>query len=381
MKISGIKYISIVLLTLHVCCSFNKTPHDFSRINVAWQYYNLNTDSSNALLQSDKPLPAAIKYTSFLPFISSPIIEKGALIVMKKSGQLKKYKNKKILWVHNHDKQKQTKNLYCNGGISFDNGIIFVNYGTNIIKAISASNGNLIWEVELNDVVRSFPLVIGDKLIVQANSNSIYAINKKNGLVIYYHSRNNQSIKKLFITSPLKYKNTIILQHNFGISFIDLNSGIEENFHEYKNYPQQDNKILGVFQIKLIGKSLLYYDLNGYLSRLDLEKKKIVWHKLHKINRPLLVKNNYIFALDEKDHLVKIDYLNSNLIWTKDISNVVQKKHQKCSWSYPISYSNKIYLWNNSGFILILDEISGQKISYTKNKLQNIHLPPASIKK
>ena len=379
MKNLILKIFLFVVITANVSCLNNNMPNIVSNGDLSWQYSNINAIQINNIVTNSEDyqyLSFPINNYAALPFISYPIIDKSSLIIMDKNGQIKKYKNKNIIWSNSYGGSKHKKKTFLNGGLCYDQDIIFASYGSNIIRAINANTGDLIWETKLNDITRSFPLAVKDKIIVQAVNNSLYAINKKNGNVIWHHFRDDHDVKILYVTSPVVYKDLLILQHKYGISIIDSSSGVEKIFQEYKYYPQHDNKINGIFQTEIIDNFLIFYDLNGYLNKYDLNKNTFLWQKHYKINRPIIVTNKNIFALDEKDKLMKINFLDGETIWSKDLKELIGNKYTKSYWNYPISFDNKIYLLKKTGHLLIIDEKNGEKLSFAKKSWQNVYLPP-----
>jgi outer membrane protein assembly factor BamB len=148
-----------------------------------WPMYGLNQQRTRDLDAPAVKPPFAIRWKfkggHLLEY--SPIVVGGQLFGINNSGLAFSIKTRtgKARW------KQQVAHLNASAPTYSDNTIYFSNLEPGQVVALAAFDGHQIWKHPLPGRTESSPLVVGNKVIVGCECNTVFALNKKTGKTIW----------------------------------------------------------------------------------------------------------------------------------------------------------------------------------------------------
>ena len=360
------KFIVFLALLLPIsACVNNKKINSNLELDdvVVWQYSNYlnNTEIDKDVTSNNNYEIVYIDNSLRLPLVAQPIIGKDYYIGMNRNGVISRINiaNNKITW---KNKQAGSKFIfysnYLNGGLLQEKDRIYASFGSDFISCLNSKTGKLIWEQKLQEIVRAYPVLENGILYLQTLNNGIYSINAKDGAILWYKAGIIDGVSVVNVVSPVIYKNAIIMQDGNGaISIVNKRTGFEEwNFDDgnisFENI-LNDVKI-SVYQPLIVDNFLYFYTPGGYLSKLNLSNKEVVWREKYNIDRPIHIHNNIAYAIDDKDTFLAIDLKTGHNIWKAKLIDYLDEKEKRKNryWNSPIATNDLIYISSSKGEIL-----------------------------
>ena len=112
--------------------------------------------------------------------------------------------------------KKEQKKEGFGGGISYENGVIFVSNGFGNVYALDSTSGKEIWKINIRIPIRSAPISFNQIVYVISHDNQIFALNALNGEVLW----NNRGILE---SASVLSSNSVAVDG--GLVFVPYSSG------------------------------------------------------------------------------------------------------------------------------------------------------------
>ena len=286
----------------------------------------------------------AALYNTFNLILSFDSIEDDTLIKLQKDGCIKKYKNNYLVWSY----KSNDFNVDASLAIGYKNNQIFLTNGSYCIKNLDFRTGSLIWQKQVNELIRGYPLSIKDQILIQSMNSNIYILEQLSGQISWYLFYRNLMLHHINDVYMLLSKDYFIINYLDKLAILDLSFKNIENFYLNLFYDRQNNTTMALGHTYIKDKTLIFYDIRGYLYKIDLQNLSVIWQKFYKINRPFIVSSTCIIAIDEEDNILSIDQKNGRPIWCKSLSTALLKNiYKNYFWNISISNDANIYIQNN----------------------------------
>ena len=302
------------------------------------------------------------------PIISNIVIDNNNIYTMDSNGSLYCINKNtgKVVYKQFITNPPYFGSLY--GGISINNGIIYIGTNTNEVIAFNTKTKKILWNKKFNDSIKGIPICFKDKIIVSTTNNNTYALNKNNGEIIWHYSLEDEQLKMLSSNSPILYNSSIILSYSSGdIVSLNINNG-EVNWSKLlvPNYAYNSGSGLlqSVTNPIIIGDKVLISNVNSMMVLLDAKFGTKVWEKkIGTATDPVVVNNKWIFVIADNNVLC-INANNGNIQWRLDLRHMFKKDklYKDCFWYGPLLINNQLWIFCNNANILKLDLSTGKVI-------------------
>ena len=302
------------------------------------------------------------------PIISNIVIDNNNIYTMDSNGSLYCINKNtgKVVYKQFITNPPYFGSLY--GGISINNGIIYIGTNTNEVIAFNTKTKKILWNKKFNDSIKGIPICFKDKIIVSTTNNNTYALNKNNGEIIWHYSLEDEQLKMLSFNSPILYNSSIILSYSSGdIVSLNINNG-EVNWSKLlvPNYAYNSGSGLlqSVTNPIIIGDKVLISNVNSMMVLLDAKFGTKVWEKkIGTATDPVVVNNKWIFVIADNNVLC-INANNGNIQWRLDLRHMFKKDklYKDCFWYGPLLINNQLWIFCNNANILKLDLSTGKVI-------------------
>ena len=230
--------------------------------------------------------------------LSDPLLENNTIVLLHTSGDIVAYNQdfRRQIWKNHFFKKKSQP--FSFGGMSCSDETIYITTGSRDIAAINLTNGDIKWNIELDNNTRGKPLIHKDKIFIQAIDSSIYAINKDTGSIIWKCENDHNDIETIIESNQLIFaRNGIWAKNSFGVIKINPENGkiIDVIASDKLSFTNSVNAF-GITDRRLILDNDIIYTLDGDdIVAIDTEKSEILWRS-NKINiaSEILAYNNIL---------------------------------------------------------------------------------------
>ena len=303
-------------------------------------------------------------------YFTPPIISENTIFYYDNDFSVvsKNINTGKINWSIKLEFEKQ-ENFSLVSGFFLDNKTLFFSTGLGNIYAVDSVDGRINWFKKFGIQFSRPPVVSKEKIFLVSDDNQLYAINKKNGDVVWSHLGNIEELSIIGGSKPALDEGIIVVSYSSGEIFaLDENNGSiiwfdnisTSNFFSKTNINDIQSPICiekGKLFVPTFSNKLLVYDLKTGKKSWDL--------KLSSIN-PMVISGETIYVIDINSKLMSIDKVSGKLLWAVQLRS--KKGKTEINWSGPLLSSYKLLVVSSDGTILSLSPFSGKTISKIKFK-------------
>ena len=262
--------------------------------NSSWLYPGGSIDNSLHNLVGPEYLSQTSKFNiakgssknAFL--LSSPIIVDGKIYSLGSDSKVKSYdlKTKRKLWQKDMSVKKEKNKEGFGGGISYENGIIFVTNGFGNVLALDANSGEEIWKINIRIPIRSAPIAFDNTVYVISHDNQVFALNSLNGEVLWSH-------RGILESASVLSSNSVSIDG--GLIFVPYSSG-------------------EIYAIRSLNGSVVWTDS---LSRTGSSTSL---SEINSITARPVTDNGRMISISHAGRMISVDISSGERLWTLDIS-------------------------------------------------------------
>lgn len=353
------------------------------------------SDNSNFHVKLKDSPSMSFSYASSgkLVYPIEPVVMDGKLYFVEASGNIKAYslETGDLLWVNstiydqfNSGFANIFRDHFVAGGLKIDDNILYATFGLNHVLAVNLENGQTIWDAKLSSPTRAIPVKHNDNILIQTIDNKIFALSKNDGLVVWSHFGTQSEISTLNIFAPvLKGEILYSKESNDEVYFLNATTGEElgESSIASKTSSRGLSKTAIMnFDGKLFPDHDALYAVNsrGYLVRIKSQNGEVEYLKDLKINRDLLIAQDYIFTISNNYTLIAVNKNNGSVKWKLDL--IKKKDNGKVDTDYflntPIMVNGQLLLVDNQGMAQLIDPSNGKVVKTLEGLTENVYLKP-----
>jgi|GEM_PF-3432369 outer membrane protein assembly factor BamB len=362
--------------------------------------WNISFASSSTLGKNvylEKPSTKAQKLISInanskFNLIAMPLIIDDFIYLMDSNANILAYKKttKKVVW-RNKDLRKTVLfkgKGFLNGGMQLENSIIYATAGLNSVVAIDANTGQTKWKQVLRSPSRAIPALAADKVLIQTIDNTLYALDRSTGEILWLHVGMNAETQLLTTALPVVSNNEIIVQYSadevYKLSLEDGSEIWRASTNLQPGLLVENQEVSGSSFAPTLQHGKIYIiSSTGQLFCVDATNGELIWHKDLNLSGNFWAADKYIYAIDKEQQLLAIDKHNGHIRWSTSIKKIVadNSKKQKPIIFFitsPIVVGDKILVNTSLGNQLYFNLQNGELIT-SFNIIKDVMLPPAIV--
>ncbi|KJV55385.1 PQQ enzyme repeat family protein [Orientia chuto str. Dubai] len=172
-----------------------------------------NTNTSNVAIKEFITFNK-IKLSDFIS--APPIIVQDKLFVLNDYAQVVCYNlsNMKKVWIKELEHQYRNRKKFDGGSILFNNGRLYISYGSKNIVILNASNGTEILNKKLPDIVKAPPLIHNNLMLVLTVNKQLYCIDLTTADIIWIHQGAQEPLICNSLIAPIIRGNLVIASYS-----------------------------------------------------------------------------------------------------------------------------------------------------------------------
>jgi len=348
--------------------------------NSSWPYPGGSIDNSLHNLIGPEYLNQISKFNiakgssknAFL--LSSPIIVNGKIYSLGSDSKVKSYdlKTKKRLWQKDMSMKKEQKKEGFGGGISYENGMIFVTNGFGNVIAMNANTGEEIWKINIRIPIRSAPISFDNKVYVISHDNQVFAINSLNGDILWNH-------RGILESASVLSSNSVSIDG--GLVFVPYSSG------EIYAIRSLNGSVVWTDTLARTGSSTSLSEINSITARpvtdngrmisishagrmisVDISSGERLWTLDISGTETPWVSGDWVFALSKNSELVGVSRNAGKIKWVTQLEQYVneEKREDPIRWSGPVMISDKLFVISSHGVAAFISPQTGEIIETNK---------------
>jgi hypothetical protein len=337
-------------------------------------YFDHYSKSINFLWKNEQELKKVLTINNspekypYSPYLKVNIINDKIYSLNNKSDLIIYDLNDKKDIVTHHVSISSNSEILYPTSVAMLNNFLYAGYAEGILIKFDL-NGNIIWQLELNDILKT-PIKVHNENIIVILSNKILSvdtINEKINWEFIYNSDNSLNY----------YGGNIISKNN--LLFFCLPNGrlgeidtiIGKNNETLFSKIKYDHNILHSCNIMHSFQNLIsFYENNKYLYTVDIQKNNFLIEKdnVENVLSHYFI-NNALIILDNEKNIKSYNIKNKKIFWKSDLNEYLDKDEKIVEI---INNENRIIIFFNNGLILEIDLISGEVLFNQKLKLVEI---------
>ncbi|NRB11341.1 MAG: PQQ-binding-like beta-propeller repeat protein [Rickettsiaceae bacterium] len=301
--------------------------------------------------------------------ISPPIMANGVVYNIDKKGLVTAFstKERKKLWSSDIARTIKEKSFY-GGGMLYNNGKLYVTFGTRYLVILDASTGYEIIRKEFPDILRLKPVSVTKNLIlVQTVSNQLFAYNTENFKIAWRHYGNIETVSSKAHAHPVVYNGFIIASYSSGeVFYINAITGQAKWSYMLSTIsdvglPNYDPSVI-VTPAIISGNSVYFATSNDKLVRLSLDNGMPLWKKEVADVQTMLLHEGNLFITNNARQTAAISIIDGKVSW---IGNLITPKERKKKRPKPVLFQVPYITKNSDSWSLNVIGSNGELYKFT----------------
>jgi outer membrane protein assembly factor BamB len=274
------------------------------------------------------------------------------------------------------------KNQFNGGNIAVFDDKLFVATKRGNLYALNAKNGEVLWKNRLNVPIRTTPVLAGTNIIVTTFDDETLAFNASTGESSWKHSGIKEKSKYSTSPSPLVMGDKLVLSYSSGEVFaLNKNSGeqiwstILGGGFTLAAYKTSINDIK--FSPILGDDKIFVVSGDGALNAIDSPSGQVLWSAASKIASTPWYADGYVFAVTLEAKIIAVKASDGTVVISKEL---VTEKDDDSEFkiSGPVIAEGKILANDNMGNLFEISADTGV-VERTISIPNNIEVAPVLV--
>jgi len=307
---------------------------------------------------------------------AAPVIGDGKLFVMDTKGVVTAFNadTGARLWTKSFRVSGDGSSSVFGGGVSYDNGRVYVTTGVGLVASLDAADGSEFWNVQTPGPLRGSPTIAFNAVYVMTQDNQIHALDAGDGKELWSESGSVQQSGIFGVAAPAAGQGTVIAGYSSG----------ELVAYRYENGRQLWSDALARTSISTEVGSLSDVDADpiidhgqvfalgqgGRMAAYDLVSGQRIWElNLAGISTPA-VAGDWVFTLTDDARLLAIQRGTGKVRWMNQLKRYRKEKKKKKKgqifWVGPVLAGNRLWIANSLGQLDYVNPADGTMSQFTK---------------
>lgn len=305
------------------------------------------------------------------PLLSVPVVDNQVVYVQDRKGTVSAFdlKTKKRLF-----KQKLTSSQSndssddMNGvGLALKDSYLFALTGSGSVFALNKTNGNILWQQDLQIPLRVAPSVAGNILFIQTIDNKLLALDMKDGHQIWSYDISSEDTVLAGGASPAydAQKEIVVTAFSNGeLQAFNAKIGYSLWSNNLINTSFSSSSLVNAVKASPVIENDTVFAIgnNNKVMAVDLETGDILWTQpIGGVNTPF-VEKTALFLISNDGKLWALDKETGNEIWSSDVLEGIKlEKRRDIYLSGPLMINSELLITASNGLVYTFDPKNGTK--------------------
>ncbi len=291
-----------------------------------------------------------------LPLTTQPVVVGKSIFTLDTDSRLSSFdiENGKRRWSVSVRKEDED-DAVISGGISYDNGLVYVTSGYNEIIAVDAQTGNIRWRAPIRTPSRAAPTISGGRIFITTINNSLLALNAADGREEWEFAGLGENKGLVGAASPAAAGDMVVpafssgelygLRANNGsVAWSDNLSGSTRlggmtALSDIRGLPVIDGNV--VYAISFAGK----------MVAVDIRTGARLWQQEIAGAKTPWIAGNRLFVISTEGQIVSIDKDTGGIIWVSQLARYEDAKSKTgpIFWTGPLFAGGRLLAFSTDG--------------------------------
>ena len=284
-------------------------------------------------------------------------------------------------WEHRIEVSGDLEDATFGGGASYDSGRLFVTNGVGDVVALDAATGSEIWRVKPAGPLRGSPTVAFNSVFVMTQNNQIYALSAADGDVIWQDVAASGQSGVFGVAAPAAAQGTVIAGYSSGelVAYRYENGrNLWSDALSRTSISTQVGTLTDVDADPIIDQGRVYaLGQGGRMAAYELTTGQRIWElTLAGISTPTVV-GDWVFTLTDDARLLAIQRNTGRIRWVTQLEQFRKPKDREgpIFWTGPVLANGRLWIASSRGAIRSVDVMTGQPADFTELN-DGVSLPP-----
>lgn len=310
---------------------------------------------------------------------ASPVISDDKVVTIDSKGVVTAFAidNMKKIWRTKIKLKEQVGDFY-GSGMMYAGDNIYVTTGSRYIVALDAATGNQIWQRSINSVSRSAPLVYKGMVFINTIDNRLYAIDAKDGGILWTHNGIKEDMSVFGVASPTVSNDIIYVAYSSGELYALRTIDGSEIWSDSFVSGSGDYSFADIDAAPVVNGGMVYAVSNdGVLAASDMYSGERAWEQELSAEHQPWVAGDYLFIISNKEQLAAINKKTGGIKWVVQLPEYSNQKAKsgEISWNGPIMAGGLLRVTGSNGRMLSISPENGE-ILYRNKIDKDVYLPP-----
>ncbi len=305
---------------------------------------------------------------------AAPVIGGGMLFVMDTGGQVTAFDaaSGAKIWRLDFRISGRTTNSVFGGGVSYDNGRVYIATGLGDVAAHDAADGNEIWQAKPGGPLRGSPTIAFNSVYVMTQDNRIHALNAEDGKLLWSESGSSGQTGVFGVAAPAAGSGTVIAGYSTGeIAAYRYENGrtLWSDALARTSISTQVGVLTDVDADPIIDSGRVYaLGQGGRMAAYELVTGQRIWElNLAGISTPA-VSGDWIFTLTDDGRLLCIARTSGKVRWITQLARFKNEEKHKgpIYWTGPVLAGGRLWIANSRGEIASVAVTDGKLSTFDK---------------
>lgn len=307
---------------------------------------------------------------------ASPIFYEGRIYTLDTLGKVRAISagNGNEVWETSTTPENEKENEGFGGGLAIDNGRLFATTGYGQVVAMNAGSGKVLWKKDLKVPIRSLPTAAKDRVFVFTTEGNLYTLSGIDGAELWSYRGLPETASLLSSASPAVADNVVIVPFSSGeIGAFNIETG-QAIWTETLTRRRQGASFSSLNNAARPAISNNVVFAGSHSGRMIASKKDTgerVWTQNIASNQGPWIAGDTLFTVDVTGRLLALTKNDGKIRW---VSQLPEGK----GWSGPIVAGGKVWVISSAGLLVGADATNG-KIITKKDLDTRVFIPPIVV--
>jgi outer membrane protein assembly factor BamB len=252
------------------------------------------------------------------------------------------------------------------GGVSFDDGKLFVSTGFGSVIALDAASGRQLWKSELGIPIVNAPVANGGRVFVSSQDNHFYSLAEKDGRTLWDHQGITESAGILESTSAAVSGDYVIVPYTSGELFA---LRVDDGRPTWNDMLTRSGNVTALSELDdIAGRPVIDRDMvfaishSGIMVAINLNTGDRAWSRdVGGIQTPW-VAGDFVYVLTTDGQVLCLARKDGRVKWIHQLTRWqdLENKDGLITWSGPVLVSDRLVLASSDGYAVSLSPYTGE---------------------
>ncbi len=299
--------------------------------------------------------------------VSPPIVAGGRVFAMDAGGVISALDaaNGTLIW--RLDPRPEEDEGGFGGGLAFAGNRLFAVTGYGDVFGLEPETGKVTWKQPLAVPMRAAPVISGGRLFVVGYDNQTWALDGRDGAILWTHAGLAESARLLGAASPAVERDVVVVPYSSGELYALRVENGRVAWSDSLGTAQLGGEGLANLNTingsPVIDRGLVFaISHGGRLAALDLRTGNRIWDQaLSGTNTPWLA-GDFLFVVTTDGEVVCLSRERGRVRWVQALQNFddPEAREGPIVWSGPILLGDRLVLVGSNGVAVSLSPYDGQ---------------------